>query len=101
MFASLVSVQNFWRPRPGQLPPGHAKRPGADRPGQVRATGVIRQINFPGGERFRETAFSLGIIQANHFSILLMDTLLLAVTAIGISLLVLLSLQLRLPELRS
>ena len=50
---------------------------------------------------FRETGgFSLGIIQANHFSILLMDTLLLAVTAIGISLLVLLSLQLRLPELR-
>jgi ABC-type lipoprotein release transport system permease subunit len=52
-------------------------------------------------KNFRETGgFSLGIVQANRFSILLMDALLLSVAALGISLLILLSIQLRLPELR-
>lgn len=52
-------------------------------------------------KNFRETGgFSLGIVQANRFSIVLMDALLLSVTALGISLLILLSIQLRLPELR-
>jgi ABC-type lipoprotein release transport system permease subunit len=52
-------------------------------------------------KNFRETGgFSLGIVQANRFSIVLMNALLLAVTALGISLLILLSIQLRLPELR-
>jgi ABC-type lipoprotein release transport system permease subunit len=50
---------------------------------------------------YREVAgFSLGIIQANRFSIILMDALLLFTTALGISLLILLSLNLRLHELR-
>ena len=52
-------------------------------------------------KNFRETGgLSLGIVQANRFSIVLMDALLLSVTALGISLLILLSIQLRLPELR-
>ncbi|MBI5583000.1 MAG: FtsX-like permease family protein [Deltaproteobacteria bacterium] len=52
-------------------------------------------------KNFRETGgFSLGIVQANRFSIVLMDALLLSVAGLGISLLILLSIQLRLPELR-
>jgi ABC-type lipoprotein release transport system permease subunit len=103
MFASLSSVQELLE-SPGQVSSLKVllKDPGQTNRMKAELQGVIRQNQLSWGVKdFRETGgFSLGIIQANHFSILLMDTLLLAVTAIGISLLILLSLQLRLPELR-
>ncbi|RPH88787.1 MAG: FtsX-like permease family protein, partial [Desulfobacteraceae bacterium] len=103
MFASLSSVQELLE-APGQFSflKVMVKDPGRIDRVKTEVQEVIRQNRLSWGVKdFRETGgFSLGIIQANHFSILLMDTLLLAVTAIGISLLVLLSLQLRLPELR-
>ncbi len=103
LFASLSSVQELME-APGQVSslrvvlkdPGRIDRMKAE----LQKVIDLHQLSW-GVKDFRETGgFSLGIIQANHFSILLMDTLLLAVTAIGISLLILLSLQLRLPELR-
>jgi ABC-type lipoprotein release transport system permease subunit len=103
MFASLASVQELME-SPGQVSSLKVllKDPGRIDRMKAELQKVIDQNHLSWGVKdFRETGgFSLGIIQANHFSILLMDTLLLAVTAIGISLLVLLSLQLRLPELR-
>ncbi len=103
MFTSLSSVQDLLE-APGQVSSLRVvlRDPGRIERMKAELHGVIRQNHLSWGVKdFRETGgFSLGIIQANHFSILLMDTLLLAVTAIGISLLVLLSLQLRLPELR-
>jgi len=103
MFASLSSVQELLE-APGQVSSLRVllKDPGRINRMKAELQKVIDQNHLSWGVKtFREMGgFSLGIIQANHFSILLMDTLLLAVTAIGISLLVLLSLQLRLPELR-
>ncbi len=103
MFASLSSVQELLE-SPGQVSSLRVVLKDPERIDRMKAElqKVIDQNQLSWGVKdFRETGgFSLGIIQANHFSILLMDTLLLAVTAIGISLLVLLSLQLRLPELR-
>ncbi|HSO72695.1 MAG TPA: ABC transporter permease [Thermodesulfobacteriota bacterium] len=103
MFTPLSSVQDLLE-APGQVSSLRVvlKDPGRIERMKAELLGVIRQNHLSWGVKdFRETGgFSLGIIQANRFSILLMNTLLLAVTAIGISLLVLLSLQLRLPELR-
>ena len=103
MFASLSSVQELLE-APGQVSSLRVLVKDPGRIGRLKAElqGVIRHNQLSWGVKdFREMGgFSLGIIQANHFSILLMDTLLLAVTALGISLLVLLSLQLRLPELQ-
>ena len=103
LFASLASVQELLE-APGQVSSLKVmlKDPGRIDRTKAEFQAVIRQNQLSWEVKdFRETGgFSLGIIQANHFSILLMDTLLLAVTAIGISLLILLSLQLRLPELR-
>ena len=103
MFASLASVQELLE-APGQVSSVKVmlKDPGRIDRTKVELQEFIRQHQLSWGVKdFLEMGgFSLGIVQANHFSILLMDTLLLAVTAIGISLLVLLSLQLRLPELR-
>ncbi|MCU0579007.1 MAG: FtsX-like permease family protein, partial [Desulfobacterota bacterium] len=69
---------------------------------QQELTSFLRQNRLAWEvKNFRETGgFSLGIVQANRFSMVLMNALLLAVTALGISLLILLSIQLRLPELR-
>lgn len=103
MFASLSSVQELLE-SPGQVSSLRVVLKDPERIDRMKAElqKAIDQNQLSWRVKdFRETGgFSLGIIQANHFSILLMDTLLLAVTAIGISLLVLLSLQLRLPELR-
>jgi ABC-type lipoprotein release transport system permease subunit len=103
MFASLSSVQELLE-APGQVSSLRVMLKDPRRIDRIKdeLQKVIDQNHLSWGVKdFQETGgFSLGIIQANHFSILLMDTLLLAVTAIGISLLILLSLQLRLPELR-
>lgn len=103
MFASLASVQELLE-APGRISSLKIllKDPGRIDRMKDEIQEVVRRNQLPWEVKdFREMGgFSLGIIQANHFSILLMDSLLLAVTAIGISLLILLSLQLRLPELR-
>jgi putative ABC transport system permease protein len=103
LFASLASVQELLE-APGRISSLRIllKDPGRIDRMKAEIQEVLRRNQLPWGVKdFRETGgFSLGIIQANHFSILLMDSLLLAGTAIGITLLILLSLQLRLPELR-
>jgi ABC-type lipoprotein release transport system permease subunit len=103
IFAPLPSVQELLAAadRIGSLRIILSKPDDLDRLEQELTTFLKGQQPSWEVKNFRETGgFSLGIVQANRFSIMLMDALLLSVTALGISLLILLSIQLRLPELR-
>ncbi len=103
IFAPLPAVQELLAvpERIGSLRIILDKPNDLDRRQQELTTFLQRQQPTWEVKNFRETGgFSLGIVQANRFSIVLMNALLLAVTALGISLLILLSIQLRLPELR-